>query len=98
MFNTKRDIPLGRLHDRQVGRLFALENPAGVDTGCTKMLSVVPQSMHMRATSPGSPPNGAISATLDIGRPHRLHALCAATFIILPLELGPSLLPMRVNE
>jgi hypothetical protein len=30
----------------------------------------------MNATSPGPPPNGAISATLDIGCPHRLQALC----------------------
>jgi hypothetical protein len=44
------------------------------------------------------PPNGAISATLDIGRPHRLQALCAATFIVLPLELRPSLLRMRLKE
>jgi hypothetical protein len=48
--------------------------------------------------SPGPPPNGAISATLDIDRPHRLQALCAATFIVLPVVVGPSLLPMRVKK
>ena len=26
------EIELGRLHDRQVARLFALENPSGVNT------------------------------------------------------------------
>jgi nitrate reductase NapE component len=62
------------------------------------MLSVVPQSMHIRATSPGSPPNGAISATLDIGRPHRLQALCAITFIVLAIVVGPSLFAMRVKK
>ena len=36
---------------------------------------MVPHSVQMRATSPGPPPNGAISATLDICRPHRLQAL-----------------------
>src|SRR5262249_43701185 len=29
--------------------------------------------------------------TLDIGCRHRLQALCATTFIVLPLEVGPSL-------
>jgi hypothetical protein len=48
--------------------------------------------------SPGPPPNGAISATLDIGRPHRLQALCATTFIVRPLVVGQSLLPMRVKK
>jgi len=52
------------------------------------MLSVAPQSAHMKATSPGPPANGAISATLDIACPHRLQALSAKTFILLPLELG----------
>jgi hypothetical protein len=52
------------------------------------MLSVVPQWLHMNATRPGPPPNGAISATLDIGRLHHLQALSEATFIVLPPELG----------
>jgi hypothetical protein len=51
----------------------------------------VPQLVHMNATRPGPPPNGAISATLAIGCRHRLQALCATTFIVLPLEVGPSL-------
>ena len=29
------ELELGRLHDRQVGRLLALENPAGIDAGLT---------------------------------------------------------------
>jgi len=46
---------------------------------------VVPQSVHMKATRPGPPANGAISATLDIGCPHRLQAFCATTVIVLEL-------------
>jgi hypothetical protein len=52
------------------------------------MLSVVPQWPQMNATRPGPPPNGAISATFDIGRPHHLQAFSDTTFIVLPLELG----------
>ncbi len=65
--------------------------PRAVCGSWTKTLSVVPQLVHMNATRPGPPPNGAISATLDIGCRHRLQALCATTFIVLPLEVGPSL-------
>jgi hypothetical protein len=50
------------------------------------MLSVVLQWLHMNATRPGPPANGAISATLDIGRPHLLHAFSDATFMSRPLS------------
>ena len=69
--------------------------PRAVCGSWTKTLSVVPQLVHMNATRPGPPPNGAISATLDIGCRHRLQALCATTFIVLPLEVGPSLTSHR---
>jgi hypothetical protein len=52
----------------------------------------------MKATRPGPPPNGAISATLDIGCPHRLQARCAAIQWSRTFEVGPSVLLMRVNE
>ena len=52
----------------------------------------------MKATRPGLPANGAISATLDIECPHRLQVRCASTFMVLPFELGLSVLLMRVNK
>ena len=48
----------------------------------------LPQWLHMNATRPGPPANGAISATFDIGSPHHLQAFSDTTFIVLPLELG----------
>jgi hypothetical protein len=63
----------------------AFNNGAAV---LVRTLSVVPQWLHMNATRPGPPPNGAISATFDIGRPHHLQAFSDTTFIVLPLELG----------
>jgi len=56
------------------------------------MLSVAPQWVHMKAMRPGPPLNAAISATLDIGRAHRLQAICDDEITVLPLELGPSCL------
>jgi hypothetical protein len=40
----------------------------------------------MKAMRPGPPSNGAISATLDIGRAHRLQAICDDEITLLPLK------------
>ena len=39
----------GRLHDRQVGGLFALENPAGIDAGQTISIGNVATVAHQAA-------------------------------------------------
>jgi len=56
--------------------------------GCTSMLAVVPQSANMKATKPGLPPNGGISATLDIVRPHRAQAPVLLVSLSCPLSYG----------
>ena len=35
VFEIDDELKLGCLHDRQVGRLFALEDTAGIDAGLT---------------------------------------------------------------
>src|SRR6516164_5361667 len=51
------ELELGRLHDRQIGGLLALENPASVDTGLAicvgKARSVAHQAANFRILAPG---------------------------------------------
>ena len=59
----------------------------GALTSQVRTLSVVPHWLHMNATRPGLSPNGAISATFDIERPHHLQAFSDTRFIfVLPLS------------
>src|SRR6516165_10228820 len=51
------ELELGRLHDRQVGGLLALENPAGVNAGLAicvaKVRSVAHQAADLGSLAPG---------------------------------------------
>src|SRR5262249_32327252 len=52
-FEVYHEFKLGRLHDRQVGRLFALENPAGVDTGLPPSIKIVRRIAYKTADCHG---------------------------------------------
>src|ERR1700730_8071782 len=54
-FEINDELEFGRLHDRQSGRLFALENPASVDTNLAKRIGQTGSIAHqpaIRTTAP----------------------------------------------
>src|SRR5262245_12945640 len=55
-FEVYSEFKRGRLHNRQIGRFFALEDPAGVDTGLPQSIRIVRPIAHKTADPHGLGP------------------------------------------